>query len=99
MAAAAAALAAHHMVMRDAKPDFASAALLTAKLLYQEAVGMQPQANVTFMVLLPEGQRRPVDEGGAVLGVQDFGSSSVLDDMAYAAAWLGKATGAACWCI
>jgi hypothetical protein len=45
---------------------------------------------------LLQGQRRPVDEGGAVLGVQDFGSSSVLDDMAYAAAWLGKATGAAC---
>jgi hypothetical protein len=95
MAAAAAALAATHMVMKDAKPGFASAALLTAKLLYQEAVGMQPQANVTFMALL-QGQRRPVDEGGAVLGVQDFGSSSVLDDMAYAAAWLGKATGAAC---
>jgi hypothetical protein len=99
LAAATAALAATHMVMQDAKPGFAAAALLTAKNLYQEAVAMQPQANVTFMALLPEGHQRPIDEGSALLGVQDFGSTSVLDDMAYAAAWLGKATGAACWCI
>jgi hypothetical protein len=83
------------MAMKDVKPGFAGAALATAQLLYQEATAMQPQANITFMALLPEGRQRPIDEAGALPGVEDFGSSSVLDDMAYAATWLGKATGAA----
>jgi hypothetical protein len=95
MAAAAAALAATCMVTNDINPKFANASLATAKLLYQEAVSLQPQANITFEALLPEGQQRPIDEDGAKAGVQDFGSSSVLDDMAHAAVWLSKATGTA----
>lgn len=93
MAAAAAALAATHMVMKDLDVTFASAALATAEVLYQEAVAMRPTANITFDALLPRGQQRPVDDDGAKFGVQDFGSSSVLDDMALGAAWLGRATG------
>jgi hypothetical protein len=93
LAAAAAALAATSMVVKDMNPTFANATLSTAKVLYQEAVAMQPRANVTFRVLLPAGEQQPLDEGGAQLGVQDFGSSSVLDDMAHAATWLSKATG------
>lgn len=92
-AAASAALAATYLALSDARPDFAAQALATAEALYQEAVAMQPHANVTFEALLLPGNERPVDAEGPVLGVQDFGSTSVLDDMAFAAAWLAKATG------
>lgn len=100
LAAVAAALAATYMVAKDAHPQFASASLKTAMLLYQEAVLLRPQANITFEALLPEGQQQRAAEyaDGGAIGVQDFGSSSVLDDMALAAAWLGKATGAFCGC-
>jgi hypothetical protein len=53
---------------------------------------MNPQPNQPFTDLDTLSTAAAAQPGGLV-GVQVFGSSSVMDDMALAAAWLAGATG------
>jgi hypothetical protein len=68
------------------------AVLSEAVALYREAQAMDPQANQPFAdldSLSTAAGAKP----GSLVGVQVFGSSSVMDDMALAATWLAVATG------
>lgn len=74
----------------------ACAALSEAVALYREAQAMLPQPNQPFTqldtltaTLTPAG-----GSAAKLVGVEVFGSSSVMDDMAHAAVWLAVATGA-----
>jgi hypothetical protein len=68
------------------------AVLIEAVALYREAQAMNPQPNQPFTDLDTLSTAAGAKPGGFV-GVQVFGSSSVMDDMALAAAWLAIATG------
>lgn len=69
-----------------------AAALSEAANLYREAQDMLPQPNQAFIELdtLTAAAGGPA---AGLVGVEVFGSSSVLDDMAHAAVWLAVATG------
>jgi hypothetical protein len=66
-------------------------------VMYAEALSARPQANITHCGLVAcEAWGPPQhEEGPAQLLWQGFPSSTALDDMAWAAAWLHAATGAA----
>lgn len=69
-----------------------AAALSEAASLYLDAQAMLPQPNQAFIELdtLTAAAGGPA---AGLVGVEVFGSSSVLDDMAHAAVWLAVATG------
>lgn len=77
------------------------AVLSEATALYREAQAMSPEVNRALEELdnlTPAQSAAAAGSGGSssatgLVGVQAFGSSSVMDDMALAAAWLAAATG------
>lgn len=101
LAAASAALSAASLALKPTQPDFAAAALIEAKVLFDLAEQMQPQINRTLDDLREiveissggSGISGNASAAAAAVGVEVFGSSSVMDDMAFAATWLAKATG------
>jgi hypothetical protein len=96
-AATAAALAAASLQLKTTHPDLSAEALSLAKVLYAEAVAARPQPNVTHCRLVACEAWGPPQQGDvpAQLLWQGFPSTTALDDMAWAAAWLHTATGAA----
>jgi hypothetical protein len=98
LAAASAALSASFLALTQTQPAFAATALSLARVLYEEARSMQPAANMSFaeLVSYTASMNSTVTWAADDVDVvcpQQFGSTSVLDDMAYAAGWLAKATG------
>jgi hypothetical protein len=77
--------------------DFVATVLSEAQALFYEAQAMAPQANMPFAQLDTLTPSLLATGGSAadLVGVQGFGSSSVMDDMALAAVWLAAATGKA----
>lgn len=98
LAAASAALSAASLALKSSQPDFAAAALTKAQLLFNLAEQMKPQVNKTLDDLRHSTDSSSIGGVGgnhdvAPVGVEVFSSSSVMDDMAFAATWLAKATG------
>jgi Glycosyl hydrolase family 9 len=92
LASAAAALAATSVALEDSVPAFANDARTAAARLYASAKAMTPQANVTLELLMPP-RDGPGSGPHADAGVTRFGARTALDKLAYAAAWLARATG------
>lgn len=70
------------------------AALSEAVALYREAQAMMPEPNKPLTDLDTLSGSTQAGQAAGLVGVQVFGSSSLMDDMAFAAAWLAVATGA-----
>lgn len=98
LAAAAAALSATSILLESSQSGFAAAALNKAHLLFDLAEQMGPQINRTLDDLrdVAAGSNSSGNANAAAVGVEVFGSSSVMDDMAFAATWLAKASGTGC---
>lgn len=109
LAAAAASLAAASVTFNNTDPNYAAEALQHSKQLYQMASSLQLQNHSYCGIAVPcQGSAVPLQESGeagaaaaaaaegtpaAEVAWVAYPSSSVYDDMAWAAAWLYKATG------